>query len=201
MNVNDDDLIPGLDGDSDGERFKAIQSAWDSLQERLLDPEGGASSFSSPASSSDCDAWGREGDLPGAAHDDWRAQDHALYVAAWANDLVAVRRLLVEGGRPDQYRNNVWGGTALMLAAGHGNAAMLRALLARGASPLECDLAGNDAATWARRRGHRAVVELLQQLRPAFERRARRHAPGQQQAAETGQAQGKDAEQAAKSRL
>ena len=70
--------------------------------------------------------------------------------ATWHEDEKAVLHWLEKGGRPDQYRNDVWGGTALMLAAQLGNLTIVKRLLSHGASPLAVDISGKDALSWAR---------------------------------------------------
>ena len=57
--------------------------------------------------------------------------------------------------------------TPLMIAASHGSLQMVRALLAKGASPTKTDYTGRDALGWARE-GHRpAVVEALSRAQGA----------------------------------
>jgi ankyrin repeat protein len=73
-----------------------------------------------------------------------------LYEAVWHENREETVEWLSQGGRPDQYRNDIWGGTALMLAAQHGNVDIIRLLLDSGASPLAVDNAGKNAISWAK---------------------------------------------------
>lgn len=104
-----------------------------------------------------------EGDWhPGPAHDNWTAEDYALYEAVWDCDLARCFELLKAGGRPDGYQNDVWGGTTLMLAAQHGNVKLVRALLGHGASPFAADSDGITASKWATRRKRWDALELIE---------------------------------------
>jgi len=100
---------------------------------------------------------------PHAAHADWTQRDYDLYDAAWHNDLPTCLELLANGAQPDAYQNDVWGGTALMLAAQLGNIELVRALLRHGASPTRVDGGGVDARKWARRRKRWACLGLLEE--------------------------------------
>ena len=102
-----------------------------------------------------------DAEVPGAATDDWTADEHALYEASWHDDTEVALGLLARGARPDAYRNDQWGGTCLMLAAAQGNVALCAALLRSGASPFRRDFNRRTASTWARRRGHSTTVALL----------------------------------------
>ena len=94
----------------DRTRFQSMQDAYELL------------TASAPATATDSGAppEGAGADwLPGAAHDEWTENDHALYEAVWRCDVPACLRLLAAGAQPDAYQNDQWGGTTLMLAAHH----------------------------------------------------------------------------------
>ena len=99
---------------------------------------------------------------PHAAHSNWTQRDYDLYDAVWHNDVPRSLGLLAEGADPDAYQNDVWGGTALMLAAQLGNLELVRALLAHGASPTRVDGGGIDARWWARRRKRWECLKVLE---------------------------------------
>ncbi len=62
----------------------------------------------------------------------------------------------------DPNHSDIYGGTALMFAAAKGYAKMVVTLLAKGTDPtLKAD-SGVTALMLAKRRGHSAIVELLQ---------------------------------------
>jgi ankyrin repeat protein len=69
--------------------------------------------------------------------------------------------MLDEGGRPDQYRNNLWGGTCLMLAVQLGNLELVMLLLKANADILATDNFGHNAMDWARRRRQPEVSGIL----------------------------------------
>ena len=134
------------------DQFKRIHEAFEGLfyQSTPAQREG---------EGSDCDLFSDE--LPGALHRDWVAADHGLYEAVWHEDVELAKMLLKEGARPDQYRNNVWGGTALMLAAQSGNMELVMLLLLNGADVGAQDLRGNTPEDWARRRQHPEVLGIF----------------------------------------
>jgi ankyrin repeat protein len=79
-----------------------------------------------------------------------------------------VTELLLDAGARAN-ASNVWGGTALMLAANNGEEAIVRQLLAAGADPRALDRNGDDAARLAERHGHSALANLLRAYRGHFE--------------------------------
>jgi ankyrin repeat protein len=81
----------------------------------------------------------------------------------------ATVKLLLEHGADITLRDNEEGFTALMFAAAEGHADNVRELLAHKADPAETDIDGDAAIDFARRNGHRDVVDILS----AYERRPR----------------------------
>jgi ankyrin repeat protein len=90
------------------------------------------------------------------------------YEAVWHEDIVLAKALLEQGARPDQYRNNIWGGTALMLAAQTGNLELVMLLLANGADLNATDLKGKTPIDWAQRRKHPEVLSVFRTFARGF---------------------------------
>lgn len=87
-----------------------------------------------------------------------------LYVAARSADAAVCRLLMAHGVHPDVdvgAASSEPGATALMRAARHGNAAVVRVLLDGGAAADAVDLIGNTALHWAAGQGHADVVGML----------------------------------------
>jgi ankyrin repeat protein len=57
--------------------------------------------------------------------------------------------------------------TPLMVAASHGNIAIVQALLAKGASVTKTDFTGRDAAGWAAESRRPAVVQAIKRAQNA----------------------------------
>ena len=70
--------------------------------------------------------------------------------------------LLIDIGA-DLNSENKNGMTPLMIAARHGNATLVKALLAKGANARKTDFTGRDAVSWAQESRRPAVVQMLQQ--------------------------------------
>jgi ankyrin repeat protein len=69
--------------------------------------------------------------------------------------------LLIDIGA-DLNSENKNGMTPLMIAARHGNATLVKALLAKGADARRTDFTGRDAVSWAQESRRPAVVQMLQ---------------------------------------
>ena len=70
-------------------------------------------------------------------------------------------QLLIDVGAALDVDNRA-GMTPLMVAASRGNAAIVQALLAKGANARKTDFTGRDALSWANDSRRPAVVQLLQ---------------------------------------
>jgi hypothetical protein len=88
--------------------------------------------------------------------------DAALLGAAARGSLQGTVDALAQGA--DINARQPDGRTALMLAAGRGDVAVIRLLIDRGADPQRLDREGLNAADWARRSGHPEVLPLLEVL-------------------------------------
>jgi len=76
-------------------------------------------------------------------------------------------KLLLKHGAKVNRQGTLEGFTALMTAAAEGQMEVVRLLLAHGANPDLVDKDGDTAASFARQKGHTAVVALLEQPPPA----------------------------------
>jgi len=91
-----------------------------------------------------------------------------LLAAVATNQNEAARQALQAGAPPDT--TNATGQTPLMLAAAHGNAPLVRLLLAAGADARHADPDGLTAAAHARRNGHEALARQIEAAAQAGER-------------------------------
>ena len=76
-------------------------------------------------------------------------------------------KLLLKHGAKVNVQGKLEGFTALMTAAAEGQVEVVRLLLAHGADPALVDKDGDTAASFARQKGHTAVVALLENPPPA----------------------------------
>ena len=104
----------------------------------------------------------RDGDRRGLSVD--------LYWAASEGDLDGIRRLVVSGVDLDEPDYD--GRTALHLAASEGQASVVAYLITQGVMTSPVDRWGNTPVDDARRGAHAAVIELLENTRPAAKRRS-----------------------------
>lgn len=75
-------------------------------------------------------------------------------------DLDFARQMIALGA--DVNARDIFGSTALMLAAGRGKEALVRLLLLSGADPSLMTCRGSTAHTWALERGHEQIARELQ---------------------------------------
>eukprot|EP00457_Paulinella_chromatophora_P012726 gb/GEZN01012957.1/.p1 GENE.gb/GEZN01012957.1/~~gb/GEZN01012957.1/.p1 ORF type:complete len:198 (-),score=31.18 gb/GEZN01012957.1/:407-1000(-) len=83
-----------------------------------------------------------------------------LMEAAWRKHL-GVAKLLISRGA-DVNRQNVYGNTAMILAAYHGNHELVELLLENGADPLLTSNSGKSALYWAKAYGKCQCAEILE---------------------------------------
>ena len=89
-----------------------------------------------------------------------RLGNTALHAATERNQI-EMAELLIDLGA-DLNSENKNGMTPLMIAARHGNATLVKALLAKGANARKTDFTGRDAVSWAQESRRPAVVQMLQ---------------------------------------
>eukprot|EP00808_Paulinella_micropora_P001157 g26121.t1 len=83
-----------------------------------------------------------------------------LMEAAWRKHLGVAKLLLSRGARVNA--QNIYGNSALILAAYHGNYELVELLLEYGADPLMKSNSGKNALYWAKAYGKRSCVEALE---------------------------------------
>jgi ankyrin repeat protein len=88
----------------------------------------------------------------------------ALMMASSGPFPLAAKMLLDQGADPNMVENGEHF-TALMYAAAEGQAEVVKILFLYKADPEMKDVDGDDALTFARNNGHKAVVELLESLK------------------------------------
>jgi ankyrin repeat protein len=96
---------------------------------------------------------------PARAELDLSPRRAQLLQAIAANDADKVREMLVRGENPNTV--DLDGRTALILAAGQGNSAIVQMLIDQKARVAAADKNGGTALHWAAERGHAEVVRLL----------------------------------------
>jgi DnaJ-class molecular chaperone len=92
------ELHPDRKG-GDEAKFKKMQAAYEVLTGARDREDSTGDAYKTNSTAQD-DDW-----LPGAAHDNWNALDHALYEAVWHCDLPTCLDLLAKGANPDAYQN------------------------------------------------------------------------------------------------
>ncbi|MGD9615642.1 MAG: ankyrin repeat domain-containing protein [Alphaproteobacteria bacterium] len=89
-----------------------------------------------------------------------RLGNTALHAAVDRNHIEMAELLIEVGTNLDSENRN--GMTPLMIAARHGNAVLVKAMLAKGADARKTDFTGRDAVSWAQEGRRPAVVQMLQ---------------------------------------